>query len=52
MRIYNTLTREKEELIPQEEGHFKYIPADQRFIIIFTLEMHGPFVYLKYCAAT
>ena len=23
MRIYNTLTREKEELIPQEEGHFK-----------------------------
>ena len=25
MRIYNTLTREKEELIPQEEGHFKNI---------------------------
>ena len=23
MRIYNTLTREKKELIPQEEGHFK-----------------------------
>ncbi len=23
MRIYNTLTREKEELIPQQEGHFK-----------------------------
>lgn len=23
MRIYNTLTREKEELVPQEEGHFK-----------------------------
>ena len=42
MKLYNTLTKQKEEFIPLEEGKVKCMCADRPCIISFILEMPAP----------
>ena len=39
MKIYNTLTKKKEEFVPLEEGKVKMYVCGLQFITLFTLEM-------------
>ena len=41
MKLYNTLTRRKEEFVPLEEGKVKCMSAVLQYTIIFILEMHA-----------
>lgn len=36
MKIYNTLTKKKEEFVPLEEGKVKMYVVDLQFITLFT----------------
>ena len=40
MKIYNTLTKKKEEFVPLEEGKVKMYVCGQLYTILFILEMH------------
>ena len=51
MRIYNTLTRKKEELIPITPGELKMYACGPTVITISTSVTHGPSVCLIPCAA-
>ena len=39
MKLYNTLTKKKEEFVPLEEKKFVCMFADRRYTILFILEM-------------
>ena len=39
MKIFNTLSRRKEEFVPIEPGKVKMMCADRPFTILFILEM-------------
>ena len=47
MKLYNTLTRKKEEFVPLEEGKKKYVMfVVLQFMTTFTLVMQDPLYYL------
>ena len=45
MKIYNTMTRKKEDFVPIDESEIRCTCADRPSIIIFTSEMRGRLSY-------